>query len=202
MPRLTSAAFARAAKVSRPAVTQAVRRGKLVVDAGLIDTDNPRNAAYLASSGGNRKPTRPPRRPPPAPPAAAPGAAAPPPDSAPLPEIDFGQIGPKERAEIRRINAQARASEAKLAREAGRVIERSRVQAALGRFGAALQDRLLTLGTRLGPKLEAVFDTGGRSAEIKATIDAEMADAIRAMKEAATHEGLTTDELIASRGAR
>ena len=194
MARLTSAAFARAAHVSKPAITQAVKRGRLVKDGELLDTDNPRNAAYLASSGGRRKPTRPAKAATKSPAKAAPGgdkprAAAEAAGQDHVQEI-FDLLAPKERAEIRRINAQARAAEAKLAREVGRVVERERVQAALARFGAEMENRLLTLGTRLGPQLEALFDTGGRSAQVKAVIDVEMADAIRAMKAAAKRDGL------------
>ncbi|HET6499054.1 MAG TPA: hypothetical protein VFH17_08400 [Coriobacteriia bacterium] len=167
------------------------------MDAGLLDTDQPQNAAYLASSGGKRKPTRAATASKDAPPAAPFGFhGLDPADAGKALEALVGLIGPKERAEIRRINAQARATEAKLAREAGRVIERSKVQAALGRLGAAYQDRLLTLGTRLAPKLEAVFDTGGRAPQIRAVLDAELADAIRALKQAAVAEGLTTERAM------
>ena len=41
-----------------------------------------------------------------------------------------------------------------------------------------------------------MFDTGGRAPQIRAVLDAELADAIRALKQAAVAEGLTTERAM------
>ena len=183
---MTRADLARAAGVTRGAITQAISSGRVVVSVdGTIDPEADSTRTYLATAKAQRRrggalapkePVIPPPVPAPAPAATVPTPERPPPsEPAEIPD-PFGALGPLggqrllsswkrdeeggesfNAAERRKKIADADMAEIKAAERRGELVPRAEVDAAFNQCWTIDSSELLTIAQQLSPELGAIF---------------------------------------------
>ena len=183
---MTRADLARAAGVTRGAITQAISSGRVVVSVdGTIDPEADSTRTYLATAkaqrrrGGARAPKEPvipPPVPAPSPAATVPTSERPPPsEPAEIPD-PFGALGPLggqrllsswkrdeeggesfNAAERRKKIADADMAEIKASERRGELVPRAEVDAAFNQCWTIDSSELLTIAQQLSPELGAIF---------------------------------------------
>jgi len=199
---MTRADLARAAGVSRGAITQAVSSGRVVVAAdGSIDPANPLTVSYIATAkhqrrrGGSRAPKTQASAlsvPPPSSPASVPTSERPPPSEGQA----FGSPSGKQlaltptrnengdetysEAERRWKSAQADNAELKAKKDRGELIPRLDVDKVFNQCWTIDSSELLTIAQQIAPELGAIFgvDEPGKVTAAQERLDLEIRSAL------------------------
>jgi hypothetical protein len=207
--------FARIAKVSKPAVTQAVRRGKIIKGSdGKIDSDNPLNAAYLGEKLRDipilpRQKNQPPAEP------SEPKAEKPKSEKSKPPKGDavsppnHPTLSPAEREKMMRegreslnldrsrkiadLDLKRRMAEGHAIRNAqrkGQLVERDLVRQRFNAFDASLKTNFRDMPRRVSAQIHAIAASGS-ARDVEAYLEREIGQAIARAVEASKSLGLS-----------
>lgn len=184
MPLVSKADLARLAGVKPPAISQAIRKARVVVDAsGKIDTENPVNISYIDAAkhtkssgrgglGKSSETLKPPQ------------ARA----SASLEGLGLRDQQLRADIEVKERNAE-RLSIAN-AQKLEELLVRDRVAQRIGQLGGAIRASFLPLPHRLAHRLHALALSGAGPRALEGLLEEEVTAALRAAKEAAVHAEL------------
>ena len=217
MALLSRSQFASAAHVSKPAITKAVKVGRLVLTTDdKLDTYNPINSAYLASRVAADAVS-----PPPAKPATAPAPSPPPAPSllaaaaqvkisksdtvSPLPKPkkpphEYDDIAgmavesmnldtTKKKVQIELYRAQTRNHDMTLAIKKKELLPKDLERRKWSSFDAALKTHFLDMPRRISAQLAALAASGGRPAVEKA-LEEEISSSLARVVQAAKEQDL------------
>lgn len=192
---LNKSTFAKLNKVSRAAITLAVKSGALIEnDHGMIDDQNQVNVLWLERRTVKKtKKEKPAKTPTVEKPKKIPEQKKEVEtlddvdiDELPDDEMSFDDMGAlsitKLKAEIRFKTEQSDTALQKRLERLGQLIEREQVERAMGNLGAELKLRLLELPARITPAICAMVRSGTIDNEIQKYFEAEISQAIQEIK--------------------
>jgi len=188
MPLISRADFARLASVSRAAITQAVTRKNLAVEAdGTINTDLPINAKWLTEKRGKKAPA--------APRVKSPKGDTVSPDEPDDPENEFDEVlsatveAAAEKLKFtiaRRKNAEADTyiKNLRIAKEKGILVTKESVRRDYAAFDAAIKNNFRDMPRRISAQVTALAASSGQ-ADVEKYLEQQVSAAILRAHDAA-----------------